>query len=265
MGNSNRKMRILAILFFLSSAVYGQYPGRQVKKPAPDKRKNERGAHLRGNELYCISLDYNQYNAGVNSPCINAVNINLELGEAPERINTLFMFNFNYNFGIATNNAWIMKAFNYPPGGFIDKGHGGGSIDMIGYAMPILYDKRNLALVLGPGAGIADIIFPDVAISGSNNAPQYSAYGTVNICFVYGIRTELFYRKSFMLKVEFISSFGSPTVKPQLKGSEINNIGYNYGHFCFGAGWRINPKLKPAMSNKEENNLYRRHNNEEGR
>lgn len=203
---------------------------------------------VRGGEIISIGAAYNQYPDQINSPCSNGMDFNVEMGFTIIKDRILLDYTGNGNIGLTTNNAWIANAFNTPIESFNKTGHGGYSIELLLYLMPVLFETNTCALAIGPGIGGGGMGFPSVDINnGASNFNYYNYNRSMPFGMIYSFKALFFLGHTFFFKAEYVNSFSASPISSTLNQDVINTVDYTNQYVSLGIGVRISNKDRKSV------------------
>jgi hypothetical protein len=170
-----------------------------------------------------------------NSPCKNAVNLNLNYGSMVMDDKAVLDFGFNCNIGLHTNDSWVYNAFDKKPPFFSNTGSGGISYTALVALMPLVMDKSKYAITVGPEVGAGYVTLPGME---ANDGNAYGYKDPAMITLNYGVKAYLFIGHRFYIKGEYLNCIQN-TVTTSINDNPVSDVRINYSQLQLGIGYKF--------------------------
>jgi hypothetical protein len=217
-------------IFFFSILLCGQ----KVLAQDEDDSDETVPEHLfeNRNAFGVIDAGYSSFLSN-NSPCLKALNLQLDYGVAILDGKAAVTLGVNGGFGIKGNENWLYNAFNKKPPFFTSTGRGGISYNICAGFMPFILNNRKVAVLAGPMVGLGYITMPQYA---TDSGGTYHFAGDPLFAVNYSLQISAFLGKRFFIKAGYANLIAN-TVTPVIQDVPQLPVKVNYSQLFFGIGF----------------------------
>jgi tetratricopeptide (TPR) repeat protein len=202
-------------------------------KGRASKRKKARSKH---NNIYdnyqSIGLGYDISTGGSNAPYKNGAGLTIDNGFPTMNGRLVLNYNISSDLLYSPDMAWYGKAFSMSPSDVNSVPHGFEVAATFG-VMPVLINKKKIALTVGPEIGFKLISMPD--ISSVYGSYSFSNGTLFRPCF--GLKTDLFIGNNMMFFSEYLRTVANSITASPPFGD--NTVPVNYNLFRIGISVRV--------------------------